>query len=265
VASSGQPVVFIAPSAPLSMEIGESAQPVMSLALAGPGGAGVASVRAGDASVVVGGTAQSPTVQVSTLDVMAVLHPPAADWSNNGHKITGLAPGVAGADAVIMSQVPSAGMNSGAAAPVNIGTGAGEIVIASVTIPGGLAAGATFRLTAWGTVSIGGTAGNLTGHARIGGLGGPQLGNLTSGQFTLNTNGFWRFSGLVTLQSPGASATWAGEFEQSALVGSSTSNGPGVASATRDSTVAQVFVLTLTLGSATSTAVCTSSLAERVA
>ena len=50
----------------------------------------VASVAATDTSVVVGGTATAPTVATNTLDVIATQHPPAADWSNNAHGITGV-------------------------------------------------------------------------------------------------------------------------------------------------------------------------------
>ena len=57
----------------------------------GGGGGGVASVTAGDTSIVVGGTAANPTVETATLDVIAADHPPAADWSNNSKKITAVA------------------------------------------------------------------------------------------------------------------------------------------------------------------------------
>ena len=55
---------------------------------AAPAAGGVASVTAADTSIVVGGTAANPTVRTGTLDVIAADHPPAADWSNNSHKIT---------------------------------------------------------------------------------------------------------------------------------------------------------------------------------
>lgn len=57
----------------------------------GGGGGGVASVTAGDTSIVVGGTAANPTVETATLDVIAADHPPAADWSNNSKKVTAVA------------------------------------------------------------------------------------------------------------------------------------------------------------------------------
>lgn len=48
----------------------------------------VDSVTAGDASVVVGGTASAPTIETGTLDEIATLHPPAGNWSNNSYAIT---------------------------------------------------------------------------------------------------------------------------------------------------------------------------------
>ena len=67
--------------------------------------AGVASVTAGDTSIVVGGTSAAPTLETATLDVIAADHPPAANWSNNSHKITSLANGSATADAAAFGQI----------------------------------------------------------------------------------------------------------------------------------------------------------------
>jgi hypothetical protein len=69
---------------------------------------GVTSVAAGDTSIVVGGTATAPTVETGTLDVIAADHPPAANWSNNSHKITSLANGSAAQDAAAFGQIPAA-------------------------------------------------------------------------------------------------------------------------------------------------------------
>ena len=75
----------------------------------GGGGSGtVQSVTAADTSIVIAGTATDPTVKTGTLDVIAADHPPAADWSNNSHKITGLANGVAASDAAAFGQIPTA-------------------------------------------------------------------------------------------------------------------------------------------------------------
>lgn len=73
----------------------------------GSGGT-VTSVTAADTSIVIAGTAAAPTVATGTLDVIAADHPPAADWSNNAKKITGLANGVAASDAAAFGQIPTA-------------------------------------------------------------------------------------------------------------------------------------------------------------
>ena len=69
---------------------------------------GVNSVLAADTSIVIGGTAQGPTVATGTLDVIATNHPPAANWSNNSKKITGLANGASASDAAAFGQIPTA-------------------------------------------------------------------------------------------------------------------------------------------------------------
>jgi hypothetical protein len=82
---------------------------------------GVSSVTAADTSVVIGGTGTAPTVRTGTLDVIAADHPPAANWSNNGHKITSLANGASAQDAAAFGQVPtSAGSIGGLLAASNL-------------------------------------------------------------------------------------------------------------------------------------------------
>jgi len=71
----------------------------------------VASVAAGDTSIVVGGTATAPTLETGTLDVIATDHPPAANWSNNSHKITSVANGSAAQDAAAFGQIPTTVVN----------------------------------------------------------------------------------------------------------------------------------------------------------
>ena len=66
----------------------------------------VLTVAAGDTSIIVGGTTANPTLETGTLDAIAADHPPAADWSNNSHKITSLANGVNPQDAAAFGQVP---------------------------------------------------------------------------------------------------------------------------------------------------------------
>lgn len=69
---------------------------------------GVNTLTAADTSVVIGGTASARTVRTNTLDVIAADQPPAADWSNNSHKITSLANGSAAQDAAAFGQIPTA-------------------------------------------------------------------------------------------------------------------------------------------------------------
>ena len=69
---------------------------------------GVASVTAGDTSIVVGGTSSDPTIETATLDVIAADHPPAAAVAMNSKKITGLADGSAAQDAAAFGQIPTA-------------------------------------------------------------------------------------------------------------------------------------------------------------
>lgn len=71
-------------------------------------GGGVASVTAADSSIVVGGTDTAPTVRTNTLDIVATQHPAAADWSNNGHKITYVANGAAPNEVATFDQIPTA-------------------------------------------------------------------------------------------------------------------------------------------------------------
>ncbi len=73
-------------------------------AATGAGTGVVTSVAAADTSIVVAGTTAAPTLATGTLDVIAADHPPAANWSNNSHKITSLALGSAATDAMTLGQ-----------------------------------------------------------------------------------------------------------------------------------------------------------------
>lgn len=73
------------------------------------GGGGVASVTAGDTSIVVGGTGTNPTVETATLDVIAADHPPAASWSNNNFHINGLLDAVSAHQAAAFDQTIAGG------------------------------------------------------------------------------------------------------------------------------------------------------------
>lgn len=70
---------------------------------AAPGG--VASVTAGDGSVVVGGSGSAPTVETGTLDQIAGLHPAAAGWGNAGFPIHNVGAGVASGDVATVGQI----------------------------------------------------------------------------------------------------------------------------------------------------------------
>lgn len=117
----------------------------------GGGGGGVASVTAADTSVVVGGTGTNPTVRTNTLDVIAADHPPAANWSNNSHKITSLSNGSASSDAAAFGQIPTSAsaiggllatnnlsdLGSASTARTNLGLGAAALIGTPVSIANG--------------------------------------------------------------------------------------------------------------------------------
>lgn len=75
---------------------------------ANTGGGAVDSVTAADTSIVVDNTDPvNPTVRTNTLDVIATDHPPAANWSNNSNKITGVTAGAAAGEAATYDQTPA--------------------------------------------------------------------------------------------------------------------------------------------------------------
>lgn len=94
------------------------------LGSSGGGGSGtVTSVTAADTSIVAGGTpGVAITLRTNTLDVIAADHAPAADWSNNSHKITSLANGSGAQDAAAFGQIPTALPPNGAAGGALSGT-----------------------------------------------------------------------------------------------------------------------------------------------
>lgn len=93
------------------------------------GGSGtVTSVTAGDASIVVGGTASAPTIETADLSTISTLHSTVGDVSMNSHKITNLTPGVLGTDAATVSQIPTTFVSS-----FNTRTGAVTLLKADVT------------------------------------------------------------------------------------------------------------------------------------
>jgi hypothetical protein len=97
----------------------------------GGGGSGtVTSVTATDTSIVVSGTTTvAPTIATGTLDVIATQHAPAADWSNNSHKITSLANGSASTDAAALGQVGVTSLTAGDTSIVVGGTASAPTVV----------------------------------------------------------------------------------------------------------------------------------------
>lgn len=76
----------------------------------GSGGGSVNSVSGGDTSIIAT-SPSGPAVSLvtGTLDVLAALHPAAADWSNNNHKITSLANGSGAQDGTAFGQTAAGG------------------------------------------------------------------------------------------------------------------------------------------------------------
>jgi hypothetical protein len=66
----------------------------------------LATITAGDTSIVVSDSGSALTIETGTLDVIAADHPPAANWSNNSKKITSLANGSGAQDAAAFGQIP---------------------------------------------------------------------------------------------------------------------------------------------------------------
>jgi hypothetical protein len=95
-------------------------------------------VTAADGSIVVAGTGVAPTVATGTLDAIAAAHAPAANWSNNSHKITSVSNGTAAQDAATVAQLGVTDRTSGTSTSGTPGT-----AVASIT------AGAGNQLVAW--------------------------------------------------------------------------------------------------------------------
>jgi hypothetical protein len=105
---------------PFQTTIGELG--TMSSLGGGGGGGAVNSVQAGDTSVIISPTSGNVVVTAGALDKIANLHPPVANWSNAGFKITNLANGTAATDAAAFGQIPTALPPNGAAGGVLSGT-----------------------------------------------------------------------------------------------------------------------------------------------
>jgi hypothetical protein len=131
-----------------------------------------------------------------------------------------------------------------------------ETQLALASVPGGYAqSGATFRLTAYGTlVQAPDTTPDFSFRLRIGGLSGASL---ASNQFTAATNSSpiprsWSLQANVTVVSSGSSGTWFGNLTSQSTI---TSTGPlyssgaslrsdGTSTVTRDTTTNQNIALT---------------------
>jgi hypothetical protein len=76
----------------------------------GGGGGSVSEVSGGDLSIIAtNATGPDVTLETGTLDVIASLHAPAADWSNNSHRITSLEDAISAHQAAAFDQTIAGG------------------------------------------------------------------------------------------------------------------------------------------------------------
>ncbi len=122
-------------------------------------GSGVTSVAATDGSIVVGGSASAVQLATGTVDVIATNHPPAANWSNNAKKITGLANGSAATDAAAFGQIPAAYSGSGALGPIGDTT---HVPVVTTDAQGRVTALTSVSIAAGAVTSITSTGATIT-------------------------------------------------------------------------------------------------------
>lgn len=143
----------------------------------GDGGGSVDSVTAGDASMTVGGTGSSPTVETGRLDQIATLHPPTSAVAMNGQKHTGLGNGSASGDSVAYGQLGTAAFQPASA--FDAAGSAGSAQTAAETYAASQASAAqsnaeTFATSAVGTETARAEAAEALALPRTGGsLSGP--------------------------------------------------------------------------------------------
>lgn len=118
------------------------------------GQVGVTSVTAGDTSIVVGGTGAAPTIVTGTLDVIAGDHPPAADWSNNSHKITSVLDPTLAQDAATKAYVDNA--ITGVTWKASVAWATTAALPANTYANGASGVGATLTATGNGAITIDG-------------------------------------------------------------------------------------------------------------
>lgn len=157
--------------------------------------------------------------------------------------------------------------------PTGAGSGsvsntATETQLAGINCPGTVTAGATFRVTAYGTaIQAASTTPTLRFRLRVGGVSGVLL---ATNSYTAVTNASptarpWQVTGHITVMSVGASGTWFGNLRSSSVFTSTTaadSTQPavrvdGTATGTRDTTTTQTLALTAQWDVASASNVCT--------
>jgi hypothetical protein len=142
-----------------------------------------------------------------------------------------------------------------------------ETVLATAAVPAGVVAGATYRITAYGTlIQAASTTPNISFRTKVGGISGTTM---SSTLFTAASNASpaprpWRAEGFITVVSTGTSGTWFGNLGTQSSITSTTSlntadasvRTDGTTAVTRDTTVSQLLVLTAQWNTASTSNIC---------